>query len=817
MVDSVVTKQELIDAQKDAQSLEDVINGPADTRVKPRIGPEMWTLATINSLVQQGQIKISDLSEAIQIALAAGAGSAGWTANLVADGNQTQKEINLFGGKKYDMPVGGYPVGAVVLLDNGDIVKSTVTNNVKNPNVDMTGWVNISAATFSANKSLFLTEARPFNYFSTAIDSAPFISAYANSLNDGDTLLIPSGKWAIKSPCIISKAINIRCDGELVVSGNSAATLKLAREPVLTISGTALTQLPKRGDTKLYVSGTPFDSATHFFTLESTEVEIIRIGYAAPYYKNETLDFIDSNFNLRGQIDLDYTDASKLTIKVYKKALPTKVQLNMSMIPNSGQTDGAKILETKGVNNIVWDVFIDRSTSPKVAGISFVYENCVHFTFMPSCKILGGQSDSNDSYAFLNGVSSYIIHFGGEYTDIGMTTKKERGYAGRHGKYVYFQSSAFNGIDDHMGHHYSIKDMIFLNRGIGISGGDITIQNCRQYNDADYLYYMRQDTPYCVGELKLIDCEAKLLCNLSSANNAAYNSKFKMFDSVSIRYPKGHIKGANFINIGPFYAQNTNYITDKLEVIGATVKRTGGVARFISTDATPKFKEIFIVDFSLTETDELKQDISINLAATESIVLRNVRKWDGALYAPKIELDNSVYGYNPSSTNIVIATSRLVLKNSEVTDDATAYASGAGQGQVFLYNSRFSTSKFLTVNAFKTNMQVSIGSTATVAQNIDFDLFNYIKTPVDRFLSTSFSLGTLAVGAASAVQTVAVNGARVGNPIHASFDVNANGLRINAWVSALNEVKYYVENPTANPNGSQTFANIGIKITVRSN
>ena len=145
MVDSVVTKQELIDAQKDAQSLEDVINGPADTRVKPRIGPEMWTLATINSLVQQGQIKISDLSEAIQIALAAGAGSAGWTANLVADGNQTQKEINLYGGKKYDMPVGGYPLGAVVLLDNGDQVKSTISSNSSNPNNNMTGWVKVAS------------------------------------------------------------------------------------------------------------------------------------------------------------------------------------------------------------------------------------------------------------------------------------------------------------------------------------------------------------------------------------------------------------------------------------------------------------------------------------------------------------------------------------------------------------------------------------------------------------------------------------------------------------------------------------------------
>lgn len=147
MVDSVVTKQELIDAQKDAQSLEDVINGPADTRVKPRIGPEMWTLATINSLVQKGQIKISDLSEAIQIALAAGAGSAGWTADLVADGNQNQAEINLYGGKEYDMPAGGYPVGGLVRLGNGDIVKSTVANNIINPNVDMTGWVLTNDAT----------------------------------------------------------------------------------------------------------------------------------------------------------------------------------------------------------------------------------------------------------------------------------------------------------------------------------------------------------------------------------------------------------------------------------------------------------------------------------------------------------------------------------------------------------------------------------------------------------------------------------------------------------------------------------------------
>lgn len=63
-----------------------------------------------------------------------------YLASNVVDGNQTQDQINLFGGKKYDMPVGGYPLNARVLLDNGDIVKSTIPNNTSDPNVNMTGW-----------------------------------------------------------------------------------------------------------------------------------------------------------------------------------------------------------------------------------------------------------------------------------------------------------------------------------------------------------------------------------------------------------------------------------------------------------------------------------------------------------------------------------------------------------------------------------------------------------------------------------------------------------------------------------------------------
>lgn len=58
----------------------------------------------------------------------------------VVDGNQTQDQINLYGGKKYDMPVGGYLENQRVVLANGDIVKSTLDGNVNDPNSDMTGW-----------------------------------------------------------------------------------------------------------------------------------------------------------------------------------------------------------------------------------------------------------------------------------------------------------------------------------------------------------------------------------------------------------------------------------------------------------------------------------------------------------------------------------------------------------------------------------------------------------------------------------------------------------------------------------------------------
>lgn len=42
--------------------------------------------------------------------------------------------------------IGGYPLNSRLMLDNGDIVRSTVPNNTTNPNLDMIGWVKINSA-----------------------------------------------------------------------------------------------------------------------------------------------------------------------------------------------------------------------------------------------------------------------------------------------------------------------------------------------------------------------------------------------------------------------------------------------------------------------------------------------------------------------------------------------------------------------------------------------------------------------------------------------------------------------------------------------
>lgn len=65
----------------------------------------------------------------------------GWDASFVVSASgQAQQEINDYIGADWRDKAGGYGTGDRVRLLNGDIVKSTIPNNMNNPNTDMAGW-----------------------------------------------------------------------------------------------------------------------------------------------------------------------------------------------------------------------------------------------------------------------------------------------------------------------------------------------------------------------------------------------------------------------------------------------------------------------------------------------------------------------------------------------------------------------------------------------------------------------------------------------------------------------------------------------------
>ena len=149
----MVTRQELEAAKVDVKHAGEAVN--SKKVITPRYGQPFKSIPLLSEELQQilnnkdleASQKLQALQNVIEIALAAGAGAAGWTASLVVGaGGKNQQEINDFGGAEWWNKPGGYNLGATVKLENGDIVKSTVANNIANPNVDMTGWVKTNSA-----------------------------------------------------------------------------------------------------------------------------------------------------------------------------------------------------------------------------------------------------------------------------------------------------------------------------------------------------------------------------------------------------------------------------------------------------------------------------------------------------------------------------------------------------------------------------------------------------------------------------------------------------------------------------------------------
>ena len=401
-------------------------------------------------------------------------------------------------------------------------------------------------------------------------DDTVAFNAAISSLSEGDTLLA-SGVFYIANTVNVTKNVNMEFSGKVLLASNNSAFIQFTQDYYLAVGGTALTALPKDGDSQLMWAIAPSLDypSNYFFSLISTEEEITRIGqvYYTPYTKNESNAIITETYFLRANINLTYTDASKLTVYFYKKSRPVTIRgLNVSVVPQVGASSKNEVIKLSGSSNIVFENLVIDRLNTNWYGNNFTILNS-HGLVFRNCQIKGSNSTLGDSYAFICSISSFLRFDNCEYTDGNGFTKRERGYAARHGNYISFYNCRFAGIDDHYGHNYFIENCVFNLRGVSVSGGSVTIKDSKILGST-YLYSQRPDAPYSNGTLHIENCEADSRLVLSSRDTDARSTKRKFYDHVRIV----NCKVSNFtfvdaaIKIINFLPTDTLSKTSKLEI-----------------------------------------------------------------------------------------------------------------------------------------------------------------------------------------------------------------------------------------------------------
>lgn len=450
MADLVVTKQELIDAQKDAQALDDIVNKGPEVRVKTRLGRYVWTLATLE---QRSLLQINEWQNAI-------------TLITVNDG-----------------------VPALAVSDASGKNQQEITSLLANNNLVYRGAKNNQSA-----------------------DISDLFESVANSLNDGDTLTIPEGDYywdASTGTKVITKNINIDCRGTIHVKPTANAFLRFRTTDFVRGAATSYISAVNKNDTQLNIIGTPLVNPHEYYVIiESTETLIYRAGFAQPYQKYVIADIISSDYDLRDPMPFSYSDLTKATVTFIKKQAPTKIS-GLKFKPTI-EVANAKYLNLDYVSNVTFGDCLADVNGKASAGVIVEYSNCLNLDFIKS-GINGQNKAGVDSYAFTIWNSAYINYEKCFNYTSGLSNKSGRLHSGRHGRNVTIDGCLCNGIDDHWGYDYLVKNINFGQTketygSIGFAGGSLTVENC---HSPDNLVYLRTDTPYADGTLKISGSTAK--------------------------------------------------------------------------------------------------------------------------------------------------------------------------------------------------------------------------------------------------------------------------------------------------------------------
>jgi len=186
MADQVITKQELIDAQKDAQTLEDVVNGAPDQLIETRLGRQVYTLASvpvINTMTRDEITEITDIkADKIQVisdlSLKADKSQVSYDLSLKANTSYVDSRDLLKADKTYvDSALAGFTNGALkfyptLALANADIANITTKDKVDIGEVANGGsWYKATASATTLTKSPYDSLVYSKQYTDSALAS----------------------------------------------------------------------------------------------------------------------------------------------------------------------------------------------------------------------------------------------------------------------------------------------------------------------------------------------------------------------------------------------------------------------------------------------------------------------------------------------------------------------------------------------------------------------------------------------------------------------------------------------------------------------
>lgn len=751
---------------------------------------------------QRGNQEIINLQNAIDIAAAAGAGKNGWTAQLIVDASgKNQQEINDYNGAEWRNKVAGYKLNSRVMLDNGSIVRSIVANNTVDPNLDMTGWVRGSTVKLSD------LGAKPDPDF----DSAIAWLAINDALSDGDTLIIDIDNY-VSSYVEVTKQINIDNRATTYLNtGVNNALIVFSAPLSRTISGSALSVLPKKGDNKLHFTALDFNPTDYLVILESTEITTVRVGQTNSYTKQEINELVTNGCILRDTVLHDYTDASKLQIKLIKKTQQnTYTNFKVKLFNSVGATRKDGCVEFRRLyGKTIVNLQVSKEGSEHVRGSGVKFSDCAEFTWIAPTLSRFNNVDEDPSYPFFNIRSGFMLFIKPVYTDGGNEFRKERGYAGRHGRNIVFIMPQLGGIDDHWGHNYIIEKATFTTRGVGIAGGSLTLRDCSSFGAP--LVALRGDTPYADGTLTLDNCSSDHALIYSS--HVAVDEQpttYKHWDKVRIINSKpcttkseGGIPMVAISCNDPSQVNTvlkTDLEIDTLEFKNGTPVENSSLIRFSRGQSwLRKLTLKNIKDTTIVEPTQFRPLIkSVECEVLEVSDCENFT-WS-FVTAGDFTIKGGTVGNN-SDGDVNFTITRMGRFSTDFSSKLAGplILQASSTAKLFFTSCIFDTLKVFESTTVQNRIEFMSGNivgSSLSTFNSPVDIYHYVKPTAhkQRYGTVSIITRTIDSNSASESYPITISGAKLGDVVDVSPSGSLNGCDVIAYVTADDTVRYQINN-----------------------